>query len=195
MHSSPSTKFGPCSLRKVAGILCTRVLFEGQGMSGAGEGEHAGVADCGEEKKNWKENVLFSIIQRIWVTVSLSVFCRVVDSLPFTSVDRLDELIRCGALIYSSCRRDEKEIGYGGDVMGWEKKQQIQTINHDSWLWSAMRTSQIASLPLTFSLAPLSLSLSSVRLSFFHMCLDFWKAARRIVCFFQGGEKALAPKI
>lgn len=34
-----------------AGILCTFVLFEDQGMSGAGEGEHAGVADCGEEKK------------------------------------------------------------------------------------------------------------------------------------------------
>lgn len=93
-----------------AGILCTFVLFEDQGMSGAGEGEHAGVADCGEEK-NWIENVLFSIIQRIWVTVSLSVFCRVVDSLVFTSVDRLDELIRCRALIYSSCRRDEKESG------------------------------------------------------------------------------------
>lgn len=53
-----------------AGILCTFVLFEDQGMSGAGEGEHAGVADCGEEKTEYK--MFYSVSYRESELLSLS---------------------------------------------------------------------------------------------------------------------------
>lgn len=49
-------------------------------------------------------------------------------------------------------RSSEREAGWG------ERQKQIRPVNHDSWLWSAIRTSQIASRCQTFSLAlsPLS---------------------------------------